>query len=128
MAGDDYGKPTTLPWAVTFTDPEAAAIGGAPLGVALHPVQLYESLACLGLFFFLVWLSRRQRFDGQIVLSYALGYAVLRFFIEFFRGDVDRGFVLGWLSTSQAIALLIVVVGIIIYGERRKRERRSPKT
>ena len=128
MAGDDYGKPTSLPWAVTFTDPEAAAIGGAPLGVPLHPVQLYESLACLALFFFLVWLSRRQRFEGQLVLSYALGYAVLRFFIEFFRGDVDRGFVLGWLSTSQAIALLLIVVGIIIYGERRKRERRSPKT
>jgi phosphatidylglycerol:prolipoprotein diacylglycerol transferase len=128
MAGDDYGKPTTLPWAVTFTNPEAAAIGGAPLGVPLHPVQLYESLACLGLFFFLVWLSRRRHFDGQIVLSYAVGYAVLRFFIEFFRGDVDRGFVLGWLSTSQAIALVVVVVGSIIYGERRKRERRPPKT
>ena len=129
MAGDDYGKPTNLPWAVTFTDPEAATIGGAPLGVPLHPVQLYESLACLALFFLLVWLSRPQRFDGFVVLSYALGYAVLRFFIEFFRGDVDRGFVFGWLSTSQAIALVIGAASLILLLWRApKRDRRPPTT
>ncbi len=53
MAGDDYGRPTGLPWAVTFTDPDAAAIGGAPLGVPIHPVQLYESVVCAVLFVFL---------------------------------------------------------------------------
>lgn len=50
MAGDDYTAPTQLPWAVRFTDPDAASIGGAPLGVPLHPVQLYESIVCLALF------------------------------------------------------------------------------
>jgi len=59
MAGDDYGRPTNVPWAVTFTDPDAASIGGAPLGVRLHPVQLYESLVCLLLFLFLLRLSRQ---------------------------------------------------------------------
>ena len=59
MAGDDYGRATTLPWAVTFTDPDAASVGGAPLGVPLHPVQAYESIVCLVLFAFLVWLSKR---------------------------------------------------------------------
>jgi phosphatidylglycerol:prolipoprotein diacylglycerol transferase len=108
MAGDDYGRPTRLPWGVTFTNPEASRLGGVPLGVALHPVQLYESLVCLGLFFFLVWLTRRRKFDGEIVLTYALGYAVSRFVIEYFRGDSDRGFVFGGLfSTSQFIALLV---------------------
>jgi phosphatidylglycerol:prolipoprotein diacylglycerol transferase len=127
MAGDDYGKPTTLPWAVTFTDPEAATIGGAPLGVPLHPVQLYESLACLALFFFLVWLSRRQRFDGQLVLSYALGYAVLRFVIEFFRGDVDRGFLFaGLLSTSQTIALILAAVSLVLLFRRASKVRSTP--
>lgn len=126
MAGDDYGKPTSLPWAVVFVDPEAASIGGAPLGVPLHPVQLYESLACFGLFLFLVWLSKRQRFDGQIILSYAIGYAVCRFFIEFFRGDTDRGFVLaGLLSTSQAIALVVIVVSIILLATRSRHQRSS---
>lgn len=129
MAGDDYGKRTNLPWAVTFTHPEAATIGGAPLGVPLHPVQLYESLACLALFFFLVWLSHRQRVEGQLVLSYALGYAVIRFIIEFFRGDVDRGFVVGWVSTSQAIALVLGGVSLILLLWRApKRDRRPPTT
>ncbi|HEU4713862.1 MAG TPA: prolipoprotein diacylglyceryl transferase [Pyrinomonadaceae bacterium] len=126
MAGDDYGKPTNVPWAITFTDPEAAKIGGAPLGVPLHPVQVYESLACLGLFAFLVWLSRRQRFDGELVLSYALGYAACRFVVEFFRGDVDRGFLFGGLlSTSQTIALVVIVASIILIATRSRRQRSS---
>lgn len=115
MAGDDYGTSTHRAWAITFTDPESSLIGGVPLGVPLHPVQLYESFACLGLFFFLVWLSRHQRFNGQIILSYALGYAISRFVIEFFRGDLDRGFVFGeQLSISQLIALLVGAASSII--------------
>jgi phosphatidylglycerol---prolipoprotein diacylglyceryl transferase len=128
MAGDDYGTPTTLPWAITFTDPEAALIGGAPLGVPLHPVQLYESLACLGLFSLLLWWSRRQRFDGELILIYVLGYAICRFVIEYFRGDVDRGFVLArLLSTSQLIALVVGVAALIlIILKGRRRGRRVP--
>lgn len=116
MAGDDYGRPSGLPWAVTFTDPEAARIGGVPLGVALHPVQLYESIVCLLLFFFLVWLSRRKGFDGEVILSYVFLYAVARFFIEFFRGDTDRGFILnGLLSTSQFIAIMVGISAVILF-------------
>jgi phosphatidylglycerol---prolipoprotein diacylglyceryl transferase len=111
MAGDDFGKPSQAFWAVTFHDPEAAEIGGAPLGVSLHPVQIYESLICLGLFFFLVWLTRRKKFHGEIMLAYAIFYAVARFLLEYLRGDVDRGFLLGGLlSTSQFIAILVVIV------------------
>ena len=108
MAGDDYGRPTQLPWAITFTDPDAERIGGAPLGVPLHPVQLYESIACLALFAVLVRLSRRKRFDGEVILAYTLLYAAARFVLEFFRGDADRGFVFGGLlSTSQFIAAIL---------------------
>jgi len=129
MAGDDYGRPTRLPWAVTFTDPEAAALGGAPLGVPLHPVQLYESLACLGLFFFLAWLARRRSFDGQVVLAYALGYAVSRFGLEYFRGDADRGFVFGGIfSTSQLVALLVGAASCALLARRARHtdSRRIP--
>jgi phosphatidylglycerol:prolipoprotein diacylglycerol transferase len=116
MAGDDYGKPTHLPWAVTFTDPDAASIGGAPLGVPLHPVQIYESLMCLALFFLLVWRARRKRFAGEIILGYAILYGIGRFFLEYLRGDVDRGFVFGGaLSTSQFIAVIIVPVAAVLY-------------
>jgi phosphatidylglycerol---prolipoprotein diacylglyceryl transferase len=121
MAGDDYGSATNLPWGITFTDPDAATIGGAPLGVPLHPVQLYESIFCLILFFALVWLGRRKTFDGQILLAYAVVYAIGRFIIEYFRGDADRGFVFGGLfSTSQFIALIILVVAVIVFPRRRK--------
>jgi len=115
MAGDDYGSATNAPWSVTFTDPQAARVGGAPLGVPLHPVQLYESLICFALFLFLWWLSRRKQFEGEIILTYALLYAVARFLLEYFRGDVDRGFVFGGaLSTSQVIALMVFVASITL--------------
>jgi len=121
MAGDDYGGPTERPWAVTFTDPDAAHIGGAPLGVPLHPVQLYESIVCLALFAVLVRLSRRKRFDGQVILAYTSLYAMARFVLEFFRGDADRGFVFGGLlSTSQFIALILGPAAIALWFVRRR--------
>ena len=120
MAGDDYGRPTQLPWAVTFTDPDATQIGGVPLGVPLHPVQLYESIVCLALFAVLVRLSRRKRFDGEVILGYTLLYAIARFVLEFFRGDADRGFVFGGLlSTSQFIALILGAAAIALWFVRR---------
>jgi phosphatidylglycerol---prolipoprotein diacylglyceryl transferase len=121
MAGDDYGRPTDLPWAVTFSDPDAADIGGAPLGIPLHPVQLYESLTCLLLFFFLVRLTRHKKFDGEIILAYSSLYALARYFLEFFRGDADRGFVLGGLlSTSQAIAVIALIICIPLFIKRNR--------
>lgn len=121
MAGDDYGRPSHVPWAVTFTDPRAAQIGGAPLGVPLHPVQLYEAAVCAALFVVLVQLTRRKQFDGEVILSYTLLYAVARFILEFFRGDADRGFVFGGLlSTSQFIAVLLAPVAVALWVARRR--------
>src|SRR5262245_20584839 len=121
MAGDDYGRPTNLPWAVTFTDPSAATIGGAPLGVPLHPVQLYESIVCLVLFAALVRVARRRRFDGEVILTYTLLYAIARFILELFRGDVDRGFVFGGLlSTSQFIAVILAPTALVLWIRRRQ--------
>jgi phosphatidylglycerol---prolipoprotein diacylglyceryl transferase len=120
MAGDDYGRPTDLPWAVTFTDVDAARIGGAPLGVPLHPVQLYESIVCLVLFAALLRLRRRRAFEGEVILAYTLLYAIARFSLEFFRGDGDRGFMFGGLlSTSQFIAMVLGPVAIALWLVRR---------
>jgi phosphatidylglycerol:prolipoprotein diacylglycerol transferase len=121
MAGDDYGAPTQRPWAATFTDSDAARIGGAPLGVPLHPVQLYESIVCLALFAVLVRLGQRKRFDGQVILAYTSLYAMARFVLEYFRGDADRGFVFGGLlSTSQLIALILGPAAIALWFARRQ--------
>ena len=122
MAGDDYGRAAAIPWAVTFTDPDAGRIGGAPLGVPLHPVQLYESLTCLALFLILVRLARRKKFEGEIILAYALLYAAARFVIEYFRGDADRGFVFdGLFSISQLMAIVIAAVSVILLAVRRRK-------
>lgn len=134
MAGDDYGRPTEVPWAVTFTDPDAATIGGAPLGVPLHPVQLYESIVCLLLFAALVRIGRRKRFDGEVILAYTLLYAIARFILEFFRGDADRGFMFGGLlSTSQFIAAILGPAALALWLIRRQTRTRahgpsSPRT
>jgi phosphatidylglycerol:prolipoprotein diacylglycerol transferase len=119
FAGCCYGRPTTLPWGITFTDPFAAANVGTPLGVALHPTQLYEAGAELAILIVLLATERKGRaFAGRTFWTYLLLYAVSRFIIEFFRGD-DRGTV-GMFSTSQFISLLLapLAIGMLVYLSR----------
>ena len=121
MAGCCYGRPTTVPWAITFTNPEAQANVGTPLGVPLHPTQLYESGAeLLILILLLVTEKRGRRFEGRTFWSYMILYGISRFVIEFFRGD-DRGVVFGDISTSQFISLVLVpaAVAMLIYLSRQ---------
>lgn len=114
-AGCCYGAACTEPWGVTFTDPLAHSISGTPLGVPLHPVQLYEAALNISNYAFLAWLYRRRLRPGSVLAAWLLVYGVGRFTIEYFRGDADRGFVLGGaLSTSQAIAVAMVLAGLAI--------------
>jgi phosphatidylglycerol:prolipoprotein diacylglycerol transferase len=106
-AGCDYGTQTSAPWGVVFTNTFAHDVGGVPLGVRLHPTQLYESLATFAIFGLLLWWFPKKRRDGEVFIGYVGLYALARFFLEFLRGDEDRGFVFNHLmSTSQFIALL----------------------
>ncbi len=108
-AGCDYGKPTTSWLGVVFRNPTSHDLVGVPLGIRLQPTQIYESLATLAIFGILLWRYRRKTRDGQIFLLYLAVYGVARFFLEFLRGDEDRGFVFDHLlSTSQFIAVLAV--------------------
>jgi phosphatidylglycerol---prolipoprotein diacylglyceryl transferase len=119
-AGCDYGTPTTAPWGVKFTSTFAHEVAGVPLGVRLHPTQLYESATTLAIFLFLLWSFPRKKRDGDVFLSYLGLYAVARFFLEFLRGDDDRGFVFHHLlSTSQFIALLALAGVVIVFIWRR---------
>jgi phosphatidylglycerol:prolipoprotein diacylglycerol transferase len=127
-AGCCYGKPTNLPWGITFTNQYAYDNVGVPLNVRLHPTQIYESVGTFLLFLFLVWRLRRKRFTGQVILQYLMLYAGLRFVIEFFRGDEDRGFVLhGLLSTSQFIGILTILGSAVTFAYLRRRQREAPK-
>ena len=116
-AGCCWGKPTTLPWGVKFTQ-LGHQITGVPIDTHLHPTQLYESFAMLIVFFFLLWLHKRRKFTGQIILFYALLYSVVRFSIEFVRDD-PRGDILGLttltgLSTSQMLSIVVGISALIV--------------
>jgi len=109
-AGCDYGKATTSFLGVTFTSTFAHDLTGVPLGVRIYPTQIIESLATFIIFGILLWRYRRKAYHGQIFVIYLTLYAVARFFIEFLRGDEDRGFVFNHLlSTSQFVAILALI-------------------
>ena len=113
-AGCDYGKPSHLPWSVTFTNPLAAQLGGVPIGIPLHPSQLYESFYEFGVFLLLMLLSRKSRRPGFIIWTFAILYSAGRFFLEFLRGDLDRGF-WGPLSSSQWLSAFLLVLLLFLY-------------
>lgn len=111
-AGCCYGKPTTMPWGVAFTNPTAAQVAGTPLGVDLHPTQLYESAAELLNFMILVWLGKRQTFRGQMLGTYFLLYGVERGTIEFFRGDPGRTMLFhNSFSLMQVVSVFLILTG-----------------
>jgi phosphatidylglycerol:prolipoprotein diacylglycerol transferase len=113
FAGCCYGKPTRMPWGITFTDPFAAANVGTPLNVPLHPTQLYEAGAELLILILLLATERKGRaYPGRTFWLYMLLYAISRFIIEFFRGD-ERGAV-GIFSTSQFISILLAPLAVVM--------------
>ena len=122
MAGCCYGTPTTMPWAITFTNPLAASNVGTPLGIPLHPTQLYDAGAELVILIILLVTERRGKsFEGRTFWLYMLLYGISRFVVEFYRGD-DRGTVMG-VSTSQFVSLLVVPVALLMLVRLRARAR-----
>lgn len=115
-AGCCYGKPTGAAWGITFTSEYAAQVTGVPLGVKLHPTQLYEALAEMLILLFLIWLGKRQRFSGQLFATYMIGYGVVRGVTEFFRGDPGRTPL--WNdagSLMQVVSLGFIVLGVTVW-------------
>lgn len=119
LNGDDYGTLSDLPWAVAFphgsypfaAQAQAALIDPlAPLSLSVHPVQLYLSVK--GLLLFVVCTALWKRYalpHGFLFCLYGGLFATARFILEFFRGDVSRGFV-GGLSIGQAMSVAILMV------------------
>jgi phosphatidylglycerol:prolipoprotein diacylglycerol transferase len=117
FAGCCYGKETSLPWGVIFTDPNSLA----RLNVSLHPTQLYDAANGLAIFLFLIWKEKRKTFDGQIFFFFFLLYSITRFFIEMLRGD-PRGFIYqDLISTSQGIGILLAITSLFMLFFLKKR-------
>ena len=126
MAGCCYGKPTELPWGITFTNTLAAAHSGTPLKINLHPTQLYESGATLLILGLLLIAERYTRsFPGRTFWTYLLLYPMARFFIEFYRGD-PRGTVFDLFSTSQFVSLLLIPLSIVMLIVLRRQKDPEP--
>ena len=118
FAGCCYGAPCSGPVCITFNDPHSLA----PLGVPLFPTQLMESGGEFLIFGVLIMLQRYKKFDGQLFWFYPLFYSVLRFIIEFFRGDAVRGVYFGGLaSTSQIIAVFLFGFSLFMLWKLRGR-------
>ncbi len=122
MAGCCYGVPSQVFFAVTFHDPHSQA---HPLGIPLHPTQLYAETNLLIILVVLLFVKQRKQFDGQLFMIYLMLYAVGRSIIEIFRGDLDRGYVVDHLiSNSQFISLLVFIGAAWVYGRLRKKQKR----
>jgi phosphatidylglycerol:prolipoprotein diacylglycerol transferase len=120
LAGSGYGSETAARWAVTYTDPLAARWSGAPLGVAVHPVQAYAALGFLTLSIcLLLWLPHRRR-PGDVAGLLLLGAGVVVYLTEFWRDSEGRGGLLGGaVNGPQCAAVALVVVGGLALLERR---------
>jgi phosphatidylglycerol:prolipoprotein diacylglycerol transferase len=148
LFGCDYGKVSTLPWAVRFPGPNPLAPHGSPAwqhhvdtdalvrtathSLPVHPTQLYESLSSLLLFGLMMLLRRRRKFSGQVFLGWVLGYGIVRPLIEIFRDDDDRGLYTFpftehlKFSTSQYIGGISVILGLALLVSLVRRYRRDP--
>ncbi len=118
FAGCCYGKPvgTDFPLGVVFSHPLTVA----PKGVYLHPAQIYDATNAFIIFIILQLFYKKRRFPGQIITIYIMLYAVGRFIVECFRGDLLRGSI-GLLSTSQFIAVISFAFGIGLYAFQKRK-------
>lgn len=111
LAGCCFGTHSSLPFAVIYSHPAALAMG-APPGVALHPVPLYEAMLELGNAALLLWAFRRQCCARTMLAAWLALYGCQRFALEFLRGD-ERG--LWWgISTSQWLCMLMLLAAIAL--------------
>ncbi len=133
LVGDDYGRPTDLPWGVEFPVGLPRTTAGnlrSEFGVdippeiandvllAVHPTQLYEAGAGLLIWGLSLWLMRRWSRPGSIALFVLAALAVQRFLVELVRVKDDRFF--GDFTLAQVISIaIVVVVGIIALRQRR---------
>lgn len=113
---------------VKFTNLYAHNHTGVPLNTPIYPTQLIESILNLLNFIILFILFKKKKFHGQVFSLYIFNYSIIRFFIEYFRGDSDRGYVFGGmvhpfssLSVPQLISIIGVIVSVILYINYKKK-------
>lgn len=125
LNGCCYGRVCHLPWAITFTNPQAAEFSGTPLNSPRHPTEVYDALLNLALYAILAWTFRRKRvFNGQIFAMYLVGYAICRSIVECFRGDYpDDHIHAGLFTPAQLLSVPIFAAGLVLWFWLSRRPR-----
>lgn len=134
LVGDDYGRPTDLPWGVGFPVglPETTAGNlrqifhlAIPSSVPddalvrVHPTQLYETALAVAIWGFSIWLFKRRQRPGAVALAVLALLAIERFVIEFLRAKDDRFF--GSFTLAQVISLAVLLAVLAVAGYWRSR-------
>jgi phosphatidylglycerol:prolipoprotein diacylglycerol transferase len=116
LVGDDYGKPTDLPWGVAFPE------GLPPTILPVHPTQLYEALLLAPLAWLLIHWRRTGVPDAAVLGRYLVAAGAIRFGIEFIR--INARLVAG-LTLAQLISLALAIAGgmLLIRHRQRRRDR-----
>jgi len=126
MNGCCHGTECHYPWAVRLNSPPEIA------GMPVHPTQLYEFAGLLNILVALIVIEKIARYPGQVALSYCILYAILRFVVDFFRGDVPHN-LLGHFTLAQGVAVIIFLAAWLLsarlsYGAIRARLRQIAKS
>ncbi len=103
-----HGGPTDLPWAITVN------------GQSVHPTFLYESIWCFVLFFVLIYVDNRRKFEGQTLMLYGILYSIERFFVEALRTD---SLMIGPFKQAQVLSAAVIVICIVTYVVLSKRQK-----
>ena len=125
-AGCCWGIECHRPWAVTFQNPVANELVGVPLGIPLHPTQLYEAFAEFAIFGILFWRIRKPHDAGSIISLYLMLYSAVRFIVEFFRFHEQGNLWGGPLDTSQWISLALFALGASYFIRARRKPAPQP--
>lgn len=105
LVGDDYGRPSDLPWAVAFPK------GLPPTFVPVQPTQIYEAIALAVIAWLLIRWRRQHVGAAQVVGRYLVLAGTVRFLIEFLRVNVR---ILGPFTVAALVALALVIVGLVL--------------
>ena len=112
LVGDDYGRPSDLPWAVAFPK------GLPPTDVPVHPTQIYEAIALVGIAWALVRWRRADVADAVVLGRYFVLAGLTRFAIEFIRVNAR---LLGPFTLAHSISFVLIAIGLVMILRQRMR-------
>ena len=116
LVGDDYGRPTDLPWGVAFPR------GLPPTTVPVHPTQLYEGIGLAVLGWLLIRWRRSGVPDGIVLARYLVCAGALRFAVEWLRVDERVAF---GMSVAHIASLVVIAAGLVALALQRSPRRTS---